>query len=383
MARYGIYIVDCAVIVGDLLSKYPVGTNHEGRQRACLRPKGMYGSEERPVGEEMEENNRQSSSRKHFRVSPKLILGVIGVLVLIALVMSSFFVVDQTEQAVVLRLGKYNRTVGPGLQTKLPFGIDVNYNVPTQIVQTMTFGYRSSNQVVTNPLLNAADYPRESVMLTGDLNIIDVEWIVQYKIEDPAAWLFNVQDRDTTIRDISQSVMNQLVGDLPILSIMTNERTRIEVETQEAMQRIFDSYKLGIRVVTVKLQNIVPPVGSVQDAFEDVNKAIQDMNRLINEGKESYNREIPSAQGEANRLIQIAQGYAAERVNQATGDVARFNSVREAYDQSKDITSIRLYIETMEEIINGADGNGSTVIIDKNLENFLPIGSLDILGGAK
>ncbi|MFA6839397.1 MAG: FtsH protease activity modulator HflK [Sphaerochaetaceae bacterium] len=330
------------------------------------------------------ENTRQSSPRKQFRISPKLILGIIGVLVLIALVMSSFFVVDQTEQAVVLRLGKYNRTVGPGLQTKLPFGIDVNYNVPTQIVQNMTFGYRSNSQLGTNPLINAAEYPRESVMLTGDLNIIDVEWIVQYKIENPSAWLFNVQDRDTTIRDISQSVMNQLVGDLPILSVMTSERTRIEVEAQDAMQKIFDSYNLGIKVVTIKLQNIVPPVGTVQDAFEDVNKAIQDMNRLINEGKESYNRAIPSAQGEANRLIQVAQGYAAERVNQATGDVARFNSVREAYEQSKDITGIRLYIETMEEIINGQGDSGAMLVIDKNLENFLPIGSVDkLMGGAK
>lgn len=330
------------------------------------------------------ENNKQSSPRKQFRISPKLIIGVIGVVVLIALVMSSFFVVDQTEQAVVLRLGKYNRTVGPGLQTKLPLGIDVNYNVPTQIVQTMTFGYRSAPQGINNPLINSADYPNESIMLTGDLNIIDVEWIVQYKIEDPAKWLFKVQERETTIRDISQSVMNQLVGDLPILSVMTSERTRIEVEAQEDMQRIFDSYDLGIRVVTVKLQNIVPPVGSVQDAFEDVNKAIQDMNRLINEGKEGYNREIPSAQGEANKQIQVAQGYAAERVNQATGDVARFNSVREAYEQSKDITSIRLYIETMEELLSSESGTGATVIIDKNLENFLPIGSIDnILGGAK
>ncbi len=329
------------------------------------------------------ETDRKSRHRGTFRFSPKIIFAIIGVLVLIALVMSSFFIVDQTEQAVVLRFGKYNRTVGPGLQTKLPFGIDVNYNVPTQVVQTMTFGYRPSSMALGSGLAKAMDYPGESIMLTGDLNIIDVEWIVQYKIEDPAKWLFRVQDRETTIRDISQSVMNLLVGDLPILSVMTSERTRIEVEAQKEMQVIFDSYGLGIRVITVKLQNIVPPVGEVQDAFEDVNKAIQDMNRLINEGKENYNREIPSAQGEANKAIQIAQGYASERVNQATGDVARFNSVREAYEMSKEITSTRLYIETLEEIIN-ANNSGSTIIIDKNLANFLPIGSVDsLLGGAK
>jgi membrane protease subunit HflK len=132
--------------------------------------------------------------------------------------------------------------------------------------------------------------------------------------------------------------------------------------------------------VTVKLQNIVPPVGEVQDAFEDVNKAIQDMNRLINEGKERYNREIPRAQGEASQLIQVAEGYAAERVNNATGDVARFKSVLEAYEMSKDITARRLYIETMEDILKNAD-DGTLTLIDKELENFLPISNLNNVQG--
>ena len=219
-------------------------------------------------------------------------------------------------------------------------------------------------------------------MLTGDLNIVDVQWIIQYRIEDPAKWLFNVQERDKTIRDISQSVINQLVGDLPILAIMSSERTAIEIESQERMQRAFDSYNLGVRLVTVKLQNIVPPVGEVQDAFEDVNKAIQDMNRLINEGKERYNREIPRAQGEASQLLQVAEGYAAERVNNATGDVARFSSVREAYSLSKEITARRLYIEAMEEILGRANAQNFT-LIDKQLENFLPIGNLGVQGGVR
>ncbi|WP_320130402.1 FtsH protease activity modulator HflK [uncultured Sphaerochaeta sp.] len=316
-------------------------------------------------------------ARKTNNISPKLVIWIIVAVVLVMLVLSSFFVVDQTEQAVVLRLGKYNRTVGPGLQTKIPLGIESSYNVPTQVVQTMTFGYRSSSN--NTPLAGvSSDYPNESLMLTGDLNIIDVEWIVQYKIEDPVKWMFRVESREKTIRDISQSVMNQLVGDLPILSVMTSERTSIEVLAQENTQKIFDSYNLGVRVVTVKLQNIVPPVGEVQDAFEDVNKAIQDMNRLINEGKQNYNKIIPSATGEANKIIQIAQGYSAERVNQATGDVARFNSVREVYENSKDITRTRLYIETMESIINSTDG-GTLTLIDKNLKNYLP---MQMLGGS-
>jgi membrane protease subunit HflK len=317
-------------------------------------------------------------ARKVNNISPKLVIWIIVAIVLVMLVLSSFFVVDQTEQAVVLRLGKYNRTVGPGLQTKIPLGIEASYNVPTQVVQTMTFGYRQNNS--TSPLFGNTDYTNESLMLTGDLNIIDVQWIVQYKIEDPVKWMFNVESRETTIRDISQSVMNKLVGDLPILAVMTSQRTSIEVEAQDNMQKLFDAFGLGVRVVTVKLQNIVPPVGQVQDAFEDVNKAIQDMNRLINEGKQNYNRIIPSARGEANQIIQVAEGYASERVNQATGDVARFNSVREVYEKSKNITRTRLYIEAMESIINPTS-EGSVTLVDKNLANFLPIQMLD--GGTK
>lgn len=317
-------------------------------------------------------------ARKVRNISPKLVIWIIVAVVLVMLVLSSFFVVDQTEQAVVLRLGKYNRTVGPGLQTKIPLGIEASYNVPTQVVQTMTFGYRSNSN--SSPLFGNTDYTNESLMLTGDLNIIDVQWIVQYKIEDPVKWMFNVESRETTLRDISQSVMNKLVGDLPILSVMTSERTRIEVEAQDNMQKVFDNYGLGVKIVTVKLQNIVPPIGEVQDAFEDVNKAIQDMNRLINEGKQNYNRIIPSARGEANQIIQIAEGYASERVNQATGDVARFNSVREVYEKSKNITRTRLYIEAMESIINPTS-EGSVTLVDKNLANFLPIQMLE--GGTK
>ncbi len=311
-------------------------------------------------------------ANKKLNISPKLVIGLLVAIIVLASAMSSFFVVDQTEQAVVTRFGRYSRTVGPGLQTKIPLGIEKAYNVPTQVVQTMTFGYRST--INTSPLIASTDYPSESIMLTGDLNIIDLEWIVQYQISRPEQWLFNVNEREKTIRDISQSVMNQQVGDLPILSVMTSERTNIEISAQDELQKILDSYGLGIKIVTVKLQNIVPPVGDVQNAFEDVNKAIQDMNRYINEGKEQYNSIIPKAQGEAKQEIQIAEGYAKERVNNAKGDIARFNSMRETYELSKEITADRLYIETMEEIINNSEGN--LTLIDKDLENFLPISQI-------
>ena len=326
---------------------------------------------------ENQEGNKNKRFRLKWRISGRLVLIVLVVAALLFCAATSFFVVDQTENAVVLRFGKYVRTVGPGLQTKLPFGIEKNINIPTQRVVTETFGYKASD-IGGSALLGSIENQNESRMLTGDLNIVDVEWIVQYYITDPQAWLFNVEDKVTTIRDISQSVMNQLVGDLPILAIMTSERTQIEYEAQKMIQEIFDRYGMGLKLVTVKLQNIVPPEGDVQDAFEDVNKAIQDMNRLINEGKELYNKEIPAAEGEAEMLILQAEGYAADRVNRAKGDASRFSSMLEAYENSPDVTSTRLYIEAVEDVINNREG--ALTLIDKNVGSFIPFKDL---GGAR
>ena len=309
------------------------------------------------------------------QISVRLVVSILVVLILLAIAATSFFSVDQTEQAVVLRFGKYVRTVGPGLQTKLPLGIEKNYNVETAVVKTLTFGYRATDISGTS-LSGAFVNSDESMMLTGDLNIVDVEWIVQYRINDPRKWLFNVEDKETTIRDISQSVMNALVGDLPILSVMADLRTTIEVEAQQKMQEIFDGYDFGIEVVTVKLQNIVPPEGEVQDAFEDVNKAIQDMNKSINEGKEYYNTAIPEAQGEASRIVLQAEGYASERVNTARGDVEAFNAMRQSYAENEDITRTRMYLETMTDVLEG----GNVTIVDPSVDNFLPVQSI---GGAK
>jgi membrane protease subunit HflK len=325
-------------------------------------------------GEQQPQQEPRNTRRgRGFRFTPKfLILGILAVVVIIML-STGFFVVDQTEQAVILRLGKYLKTVGPGLQFKIPFGIDKSYSVETQTVQTMSFGYRATsagNLSGSSTKYSYSKYMDESTMLTGDLNIVDIQWIVQYRIDDPYKWLFNINNPAQTISDLSRSVMNQLVGDLPILSIMTSERTSMEVEAQEMLQASLDSYGMGVKIVTVKLQDIVPPAGDVQDAFEDVNKAIQDMNKYINEGKENYNRVIPAAEGEASKVIQEAQGYASERVNTATGDVARFKSVLEEYRKSPDITARRLYIETMESVLAAG---GNLTVIDKNLESFLPL----------
>lgn len=299
-----------------------------------------------------------------------ILFWIIVLIAIIAACFSSFYIVDETENAVVTRFGKYTQTVGAGLHAKLPFGIDKAYRVPVKIVQTEQFGFKTIKAGRNNEYKN--NISSESTMLTGDLNIINVEWIIQYRIVDPKQWLFGVYEKEQTIRDISRSVINTLVGDRAILDVMGNERTAIETLGLKMMNENFNQLGLGISVIAVKLQNIVPPSG-VQDAFEDVNKATQDMNRFINEGKESYNAEIPKAQGEADRQIQIAEGYAAERVNMAKGDVARFNAVYDEYRRSPQVTRERIYLETMDEIFASEK---KPALIDGELENLVPIKNL-------
>ncbi len=312
------------------------------------------------------------------KLTPAMVLIAVGVILALILLFSSFFVVDQKEEAVVLNLGKFSRMVGPGLHFKAPFGVEKNYNVPTQRILKEEFGFRTEQSGIVSTY-SGADFSSESIMLTGDLNIIDVEWIIQYQITDARAWLFNVDDQHKTIRDISQSVINMLVGDRTIFDVIGAERANIEVQGQQLMNDLYKSYGLGIRVTTVKLQNIVPPKGAVQDAFEDVNKAIQDRSRMINEGKEAYNQSIPRASGQADQTIQEAQGYATQRVNQARGDVSRFLAVFGEYRQAPDIVRNRLYYEMYDTVFGGDNANG-TDLIDKSLRNFLPLKSLGVAG---
>ncbi len=302
--------------------------------------------------------------------SPAIFIWLIILVVAIIAGFSSFYIVDETENAVITRLGKYTETVGSGLHFKLPFGIDKSYTVPVKVIQMEQFGFKTIKSGRNNEYKN--NIGAESTMLTGDLNIVDVEWIIQYRIVDPKQWLFGVYEKQQTIRDISRSVINELVGDRAILDVMGSERTSIETLALDMMNDNFKQLGLGISVIAVKLQNIVPPSG-VQDAFEDVNKATQDMNRFINEGKQAYNAEIPKAQGEADRILQVAEGYAAERVNMAKGDVARYNAVYEEYKKNPKVTKERIYLETMDEIFGSET---KPELIDSELENLVPVKNL-------
>ena len=303
-------------------------------------------------------------------LKPKTITAIIILVGILLLLGTSVYVVDQAEEAVITRFGKLLTTTGPGLRFRLPFGIDRAYIVETRVVQTEQFGFRTVTPGVS------ARYAQDtamSTMLTGDLNMIDVGWIIQYRITDPVAWTFNVMDRRETIRDVSQSVINMLVGDRTIMDVMGFERNEIQHQGIELMNETFREFGLGITVITVQLQHTDPPA-LVQAAFEDVNRAIQDMERYINEGRQAYNEAIPRARGEADRLIQVAEGYAIERVNRARGDVARFNAVYEEYRLAPDVTRQRLYNEMIEEVFMEHD---SAALIDRRFNNFLPFWDLN------
>ncbi len=318
----------------------------------------------------MADEEVKKAKRVRRSVGPALLFWLIVLALAVVAGFSSIYVVDETENAVITRFGKYQQTVGSGLHVKLPFGIDKNYNVDIKTLRAEQFGFKTVKSGRNNEYKN--NISEESEMLTGDLNIVDVEWVIQYKVTDPKQWLFNVYEREQTIRDISRSVINTLVGDRAIFDVISQDRSTIQNLAQEQMNENFKALGLGINVTTVQFQNVVPPI-EVQSAFEDVNKASQDMKRLINEGKEEYNKEIPKAQGEADRQIQVAEGYAAERVNMAKGDVARFNAVYEEYRRSPKATKERIYLETMEEIFGGEN---KPELIDSELENLVPVKNL-------
>jgi len=302
-------------------------------------------------------------------IKPGTITLLIVIIVVLVFLGTSFYIVDQTEEAVITRFGKFLKTTGPGLHYKLPFGIDRTYMVKVREVQTEQFGFRTLSSGLSPRYLDDRNI---STMLTGDLNMVDVEWIIQYRISDPKAWTFNVMERTQTIRDVSQSVINMLVGDRAIMDIMGFERNAIQAAGIEHMNETFKTFGLGINVIAVQLQNTDPPQ-RVQAAFDDVNKAIQDMNRLINEGQQAYNELIPRTRGESDKLVQIAEGYATERKNRAQGDVARFQAVYEEYRRSPEVTRQRLYYEMIEDVFK--DGKG-TALIDRRFNNFLPFRNL-------
>lgn len=304
-------------------------------------------------------------------------IGAKGGLIAVALVVavlawSSWFTVQPEETAVVQRFGRYVRSAGPGLHFKFPLGIETATRVPTARVLKEEFGFRTQ-AAGRKTRYEGGDYSNESLMLTGDLNVIDVQWIVQYRIEDPVRFLFRVREQAETLRDITEAVMRRVVGNRLGSDVLTVGRVGVSSEVKAEMQKILSEYETGIRLITVELQDVTPP-DPVKPAFNEVNEARQDLERMVNQAQEQANKLIPRASGEAKQTIAEAEGYATQRVNQARGEAARFTAVLSEYQRVPAVTQRRLYLEAMNEVISDAK---SVYIVDSAQRALLPWMSVD------
>jgi len=327
------------------------------------------------LGEAIERIRRQLQGMGLGRIGP-IAIG----LVLIILVWSSWYTVQPEETAVVQRFGQVlpERTAGPGLHFKIPFGIETAIPIPTTRVLKEEFGFRSRTPGRRTRFARG-DFSHESLMLTGDLNVIDVQWIVQYRISDPVSYLFKVRRPNDAFRDVSEAVMRRVVGNRLGNDVVGAGRVSVSNEVKEEMQKILNDYETGIKLVTVELQDVTPP-DPVKPAYNEVNESRQDKERMINQAQEQRNKIIPKARGEANKAIAEAEGYATERVNRAKGEANRFLAILGEYKQAPEVTRRRLYLEAMSEILPKAKG---VYIVDSEQKALVPWLSLDSGQGQK
>ncbi len=310
------------------------------------------------------ENEFEISSSSFWMV----IFGFIAIVIIITAV-TSFYSVDANERGVVVRLGKFHHTSNPGLRWKIPWNVDKLYKVKVDYQYKEEFGFRTLSAGVKSRYSSGV-YTDEAWILNGDMKISDVKWIVQYRIDDPVAALFNVRDVQGTIRNVSESVMRKVIGDRSFHETLQVERVQIANIAKEKMQDIMDSYKIGISIKLVQLKEVLPPE-PVRDSFNEVNRAKQEQETVINEAQRIYNKEIYKVEGEAQKILQEAKGYAINRTNRAEGDANLFESVFSEYVKAKNITRKRLYLETMEQVYEKID---KKYIVDKDLKNtVLPL----------
>lgn len=307
------------------------------------------------------------------KINPLLLkIGIPGVLLLLVLA-TSFYQIAPAEMGVILRFGRFVRSSDPGLHLKLPLGIETLDKVPVQRQLKMEFGFRTTEPGIRTEYLVTSSSRAEARMLTGDLNVVDAEWIVQYKIKDAYNYLFKIRDVNSTFRYMNEAVVRRIIGDSSVDEVITIGRVRIALEAKEELQRLCDMYEIGIEVNQLIFQNVDPP-DPVKPSFNEVNESQQQKERKINEAWSEYNQEIPKAEGEAEQMIRAAEGYAMARVNNAQGDAERFKSVYREYARAPLVTRKRLYLEAILEVLPKID---KKIIFDENLKNLLPLLNLN------
>lgn len=288
---------------------------------------------------------------------------------------TSYYTVQPEGQAVVKRFGRVVDVKPPGLHFKLPFGIDRHTFVPTARVLKQEFGFRTvgDSRASGTDYRKSSTHQEESLMLTGDLKVVDVEWVVQYRVDDPDKYLHRVRDIERTIRDSSEAVMRRIVGNSLGSDVLTVKRVQISTTAKEELQAILESFDLGITIGTVELQDVTPP-DPVKPAFNEVNQAEQEKERMINEAEKRRNQMVPRASGEAKQLLEAAEGYRAQRVNRATGEVARFKAIAEEYLNSPEVTRRRMYLEMIDDVLPNL---GRVVMVEQGGINPIPLMNLD------
>jgi membrane protease subunit HflK len=298
---------------------------------------------------------------------------IIGLL--LAAAVTSYAQVEPDEVGVILRLGRYTTTVEPGPHFRLPFGVDRIIKVPVQRQLKAEFGFRTDKSAAerTTYTPTNTDMTRESIMLTGDLNVAVVDWIVQYKIDDPYKYLFKVKNVESMLRDIAEASMRAVVGDHSVNEVLTTGRQQVADAAKLSLQELANRYETGVDIQQVVLQDVNPP-DPVKPSFNAVNEAIQEKERAINEAYAELNRAIPRAKGEAQEALQAAEGYAIDRVNRAKGEASRFSSIRAEYAKAPEVTRRRLYLETLKQVLKQA---GPKVVADGSQKGVTPLLRLD------
>ncbi len=327
-----------------------------------------------PSGEDLEKKVIEITNRvkNKFKQNPKkgLLPFLLIAIIFLAVIGSSsaMYKVDTEETGVVLRFGKFSKFSNPGLHFKLPFGIDQVYLVPTGRVLKEEFGYRTVTPGIRTTF-NKRGLEEESLTLTGDLNVSDVEWIVQFQVVDPFKYIFRIKDPISTIRDIAEAMVRKVIGDANVTQVLTTDRAALAIQIQTALQKTLQDYDIGVRIVTVKFQDVNPPE-AVKNAFNEVNEAEQQKESLIFQAREQYNREVPKARGEAKRALQEAEGYAVERINKARGETNRFLALLKEYKKAPLVTRQRIHIETMEKVLPRLE---EIYIMDAQTGGLLPL----------
>jgi modulator of FtsH protease HflK len=325
--------------------------------------------------QDLEQLIKQLKDRFDFSVFKRGGIWLVVLVVLVLLVgLNSYYTVEPQETAVVQRFGRFIYTADAGLHFKIPFGIETVRKVVTGRVLQREYGYRTVQPGVRSRFVEKG-YEEESMMLSGDLNVVDIQWTVQYKVQDPVNYLFQVQDVEGTLDDISESVVRRIVGNRYADEVLTIGRSAVADKARNEIQQIMDQYKTGLQIVTVKLQNANPP-NPVKAAFNEVNEARQEKERMINDAQQAYNQKIPKAMGEARQTVTQAEGYALERVNRGEGEVRRFLNILTEYEKAPDVTRRRMYIEAAGELIGRVD---HLLVIDESQRNLLPLFDLNRL----